>query len=395
MKRIALWGVLLILLMAPAMAGCSSQPVPVKPTPTAAPNRGTRSGQQIVATGQVTPVKSAGLSFSTGGIVAQLPVALGDRVQAGQVLAQLDTRQLQLQVTQAEATLAGAQAKLNQLVHTPTVEDEAAAQQNVTSAQAALAAAQQNYVQVKAGPSADQLRQLKAQADNARAALDQAQAAFDKIGGASNPNIGQLPQSVQLQQATNNYTAALAAFNEARAHPTAAELSAALSQVQQAQAAVQTAQTQLAKLQPTADDRAALQASVNAAQAARDLAAEQLKEAQLVAPFAGIIETLDINAGEYVMPGTLVLHLADTSTWQVETTDLTELNIANVQLGNPVTLTFDAIPDLQLSGRVTSIQPYGQSKQGDIDYTVVVTPDQQDPRLRWNMTAKVSIEASQ
>ncbi len=115
----------------------------------------------------------------------------------------------------------------------------------------------------------------------------------------------------------------------------------------------------------------------------------------MVAPFAGTVETLDINAGEYVMPGALVLHLADTSTWQVQTTDLTELNIASVQPGNPVTLTFDAIPGLQLMGKVTSIQPYGVSKQGDIDYTVVVTPDQQDPRLRWNMTAKVSIQASQ
>ncbi len=60
--------------------------------------------------------------------------------------------------------------------------------------------------------------------------------------------------------------------------------------------------------------------------------------------------------------------------------------------GSPATLEFDAIPDLQLPGKVTQIKSYGENRQGDIVYTVVVKPDQQDPRLRWNMTAKVTIE---
>ena len=54
-------------------------------------------------------------------------------------------------------------------------------------------------------------------------------------------------------------------------------------------------------------------------------------------------------------------------------------------------MTFDAIPGLELSGHVSQIKPYGDTRQGDIVYTVTITPDQQDERLRWNMTAKVSI----
>ncbi len=102
--------------------------------------------------------------------------------------------------------------------------------------------------------------------------------------------------------------------------------------------------------------------------------------------------TLDVDQGEIATPGLAVLRLADTANWQVETTDLTELNIANVAEGMPVTMTFDAISGLELPGKVTAIKPFGESKQGDIVYTVVITPDQQDPRLRWNMTAKVTIE---
>jgi multidrug resistance efflux pump len=380
MKRIANGSALLGLLIALAIVGCSTQPVPVKPTPTAAtPVKGMQAGGRIVAEGRVTPVKGAALSFSIGGIVAQVPVALGEPVEAGQVLAQLDTRQLELQLAQAEANLAVAQAKLNQLSHVPSAEELAAAQANLTSAQAA-------YDELL-HPDPNDMAMVKSDLEKTKAALDQAQAAYDQIGGASNPNIGMLPQSLQLQQATLDYQKALAAYN--------AKLSPTNAQIQQALAAVQNAKDQLAKLQPSADNRAALQASVNAAQAARDLAAEQLKNAKLVAPFAGTVMTLDIGAGEYAAPGAVVLRLADTSAWQIETTDLTELNIVQVSEGTPVTMTFDAIPGLELPGQVTKIRAYGESKLGDIVYTVIITPDQQDERLRWNMTAKVSIESKQ
>ena len=257
-----------------------------------------------------------------------------------------------------------------------------------------------------AGPTAEQLSNLTAQVNNARAALDQAQAAYDKVRGA--PDVGARPESLQLQQATNNFDAAAAARKDAQAHPTEAELAAASSQVQTAQAALdrlpsdsaevqaklatlENAKAALARLQPSTGDRAVLEAGVKSAQVGRDLAAEQLSAAGLVAPFAGTVVSLDIAAGEYAMPGTPILRLADTSAWRIETKDLTELNIAQVQEGMPATVTFDAIPGLELSGHVSQIKPYGDTRQGDIVYTVTITPDQQDERLRWNMTAKVSL----
>jgi multidrug resistance efflux pump len=370
-------------------------------------------------------VRNAALSLPSAGIVISVPVTLGQQVAAGQVLALLDTRQLELQLAQAEANLASAQAQLNQLNQGPTAQDLAAAQQNVTSAQAAydkelagpaasdvaaaraaLNAAQKNYARVRAGPTAEQLSSLTAQVNNARAALDQAQAAYDKVRGA--PDVGARPESLQLQQATNNYDAAAAARKDAQAHPTEAELAAASSQVQAAQAALdrltpdaaevqaklatlENTKAALARLQPSAGDRAVLEAGVKSALVGRDLAAEQLSAASLVAPFAGRVMALDIAAGEYAMPSTPVLRLADTSTWRIETKDLTELNIAQLQEGMPATVTFDAIPGLELSGHVSQIKPYGDTRQGDIVYTVTITPDQQDERLRWNMTAKVSL----
>ncbi len=368
--------IILGLLSVLSLAACGSQPAAVKPTPTAAPSaRGVTASERIVAEGKVTPVKNATLSFQTSGIVKDVNVAAGDRVEAGKVLATLDTRQLELQLAEADANVATAQAKLNQVKRGPTPEDIAAAQQTLKSAQAA-------YDSLVKPPESD-LAVLKADMDKTKALLDQATAAYNAVGGDNNPQAGMLPQRAQLQSAWIDYQRASTLYN-ARLNPTN-------SQLQQALADVENAKMRLAKLQPTAEDIAAAQANVNAMQAARDLAAEQVKDASLTAPFAGTVVTLDIDPGEFASPGTPIIRLADMANWQVETTDLTELNIVNVVQGTPVALTFDAISGLELPGKVTKISSFGENRQGDIVYTVYVKPDQQDPRLRWNMTAKVVI----
>lgn len=403
----ALWIILIFGFV--LVAGCSSAPPTVKPTPTAAAGRAAQSGESVIADAHVVPVTSAALSFPLGGIVKKVTVALGDDVKAGAVIAQLDDSILQKQIAQAQTQVdiarqqqaqAESQVELaqKQLAEVKT----GASVGEIAAAQAALDAATANYAKLKQGPSADELGQLKANLDNAKASVDQAQAAYDRAGGASNPFIAQTAESLQLQQATNSYKAALAAYNEARSHPSGAELAAANAQIEQAQSALE-------KLTPTQAAIDVAQAQVDAAQAAVALAKSQIAGAQaavdaaqaqatnyvLIAPFAGTVMSLDIDEGEYAAPGSVVVRLADTSNWRIETTDLTELNIVNVTEGTPVTATFDAVPGLELAGRVSRITPFGDTKQGDIVYTVIVTPDQQDPRLRWNMTAKVTIETKQ
>jgi HlyD family secretion protein len=134
-------------------------------------------------------------------------------------------------------------------------------------------------------------------------------------------------------------------------------------------------------------------AQIESRKADLELATIQLAETELKAPFDGVIAQLKLKEREYITPGTPVVQLADTASWQIETADLTELNIVNVKDGDPVTITFDALPGFELPGTVTQIEDFGENRQGDIVYTVTVQPGTQDPRLRWNMTASVSIDA--
>ena len=56
-------------------------------------------------------------------------------------------------------------------------------------------------------------------------------------------------------------------------------------------------------------------------------------------------------------------------------------------------ITLDAIPGLELPGEVVRINSVGKDKRGDINYTAVIKPLQEDPRLRWNMTAALTFES--
>lgn len=330
----------------------------------------------VVAEAKVLPVRYAALSLQVGGSVAQVLVAEGDRVEAGQILLRLESRELELGLTQADANLAGAEARLSQLKRGPTPEDLAAAQQ-------AVAAAQANYDHLLA-PDPDEVTILKSDSDKAKVVLDQAQFAFDKIGGNTNPAAGATIQRQNLQIAWVDYQKALAAYN-LKLHPGRAQTEQALS-------TIQSAKSQLARLQPAAEDQAAAQAAVNGARAARDLAAERLTKARLAAPFAGTLAALDARVGETVSPGAPLVRLADLSAFQFETTDLTELAVGRIKVGDAATVTVDALPGVEFPGKVTRIRAYGENRQGDIVYTVTVQPDRQDDRLRWNMTAAVSIK---
>ncbi len=301
---------------------------PPAPATPTAAAKAVRASNRIVAEGKVVPVKFANLGMATGGIVAEVLVKEGDRADANQPLVRVASAQQKAAVANAEASLRRAQAARQKVF-------QGADDNLLTAARADLA--------------------------NAGATLKQAQAAYDRAGGAGNPFAGMLPTSLQLEQAYNSYSAAKARLDTLQSPPRAADIAAA-------------------------------DADIAVAQADLDRAKAALTDTELRAPFAGTIATVDAKVGEQVAPGAPIIRLADFTAWEIQTTDLTEINIVKVQVGDAATLTFDAIPGLELPGKVARIKALGENRQGDIVYTVTVTPDKLDERLRWNMTAKVSIE---
>ncbi|NTU83872.1 MAG: HlyD family efflux transporter periplasmic adaptor subunit [Chloroflexales bacterium] len=162
------------------------------------------------------------------------------------------------------------------------------------------------------------------------------------------------------------------------------------------QAGVAAAQAKLAEVKagPTEASLAGALASVKSAEVKLKQAQLALEKATLVAPIAGTVAELNLKVGEVPAATSAVIVLADFSSWEIETEDLTELSVVKIREGDQVTVTFDALPGFELPGTVDQVKPLGKNRQGDIVYTVVVKPNSWDERLRWNMTASVRIDSA-
>jgi HlyD family secretion protein len=147
----------------------------------------------------------------------------------------------------------------------------------------------------------------------------------------------------------------------------------------------------LLKAGATAEEIAAAEAQVAQAEAALQAAHASLAGAVLVAPFDGAITALEIGPGETVVPGQVVLVLADLAHLRAETTDLSERDVARVELGQPVSVYVEALGE-EIDGRVTSIAPGATTVGGDVVYAVHVELDEQPPGLRWGMSIEVEID---
>ncbi len=445
------WAVLVLVVVSTILAGCDlgreapPTPFPTVPSPATEPGRGSGLGG-AVASGQVVAAQQADLSFTIPGRVQQVDVALGDRVQPGDLLVALGTASLEAQVAQAESAVQTAQANLDFLLagtppgevavaetaiaaaralvsqaeaaHKGAEAQCAVAQSGVAAAQAALEATQAQSDQLEAGPRAGQVAAARAEVELAEAQLSQAQAAYDRVKGS--PNIEMLPEALALQQATIALEAAQATYDALFEGATADERRAAAAQVEaaqvqvlqagdqarsacaqvdQASAAVEAAKAQQAQAEqqlsllqmgPTAEQIAVTTAQVGQAEAALQAARVALEQAELRAPFAGTVSALVISPGETVAPGQVVLALADLSRLQVETTDLSERDVARVAPGQTAIVYVEALGE-EIEGRVTGIAPQSTTIGGDVVYTVYVELGEQPPGLRWGMSADVEV----
>ena len=175
----------------------------------------------------------------------------------------------------------------------------------------------------------------------------------------------------------------------------------ACAQVGQAAAAVEAAKAQqaqaeqqlaLLKEDPSAEQIATARAQVAQAEAAVQVVRVALAQAEIRAPFAGTISALAISPGEAVVPGQTVLALTDLSQLRVETTDLSERDVAQVALGQEAVVYVEALAE-EIPGRVVGIAPQASTIGGDVVYTVSVELAEQPPGLRWGMSTEVEIVA--
>jgi len=147
----------------------------------------------------------------------------------------------------------------------------------------------------------------------------------------------------------------------------------------------------LAKLKAGADalDVQSAQLSIQQKQNAILDAQQKLADYSIRAPFDGVIANLNAKKGDSVSSATTIATLLTTQ--KIAEISLNEVDVAKVKVGQKVTLTFDAVADLTISGQVAQIDAIGTVSQGVVNYAVKISFDTQDERIKPSMSVSAAI----
>lgn len=221
------------------------------------------------------------------------------------------------------------------------------------------------------------LARAQQEALSAQQALDTLQASADSELAKS--RLAYLDAVDELDQAQARYDGDASDRNKALLEAAGATLKLA-----------EDAQSKLEKGQGIDPDQLALaQARLDTANAAVDSAQAYIDAHTLKAAISGKVVDLTLQNGQQVAGGVPLVTIADFSGWRIETDNLTEMEIAQVSVGQKVKIVLDALPALTFQGEVTHIDVRFVEKRGDITYTVTIRVEQSDPQMRWGMTAAV------
>jgi len=408
----------------------------------------------VSATGSLTAITEQNVGFTAGGQLTAVNVKVGDRVTAGQVLATIDPFAAQQALDQARGQLRTQQANLDRLNNSPLVsgsQDTLDQAQKILQKTKAQADAQNDAAETAVDNARRALSQAKKQLDKAEDAARAACSSVSAVSVASSgsslttstkaPAMPAMPTVPTTGSSSAACTSAQAAVTSAKSGVVTAQnnLDAAKQQqdvteesgrlaVANAQQGVVSAQNALDQASSDRPSNISAQAGqVTAAQAAVDTAQRNLDDTTLRAPVDGTVSAVNGTVGEFVgastgtsalapgtdatLPGTngvasaaaaqaaatptrpggtQFLVLDNVDEFQVVTA-YNESDAAAIAPGQKVRLTFDAVPDLEITGSVLSVSPTATAISGVISYYVTVVLPKGDPRLKSGMTAQAEV----
>jgi HlyD family secretion protein len=343
---------------------------------------------RVSGTGQIEALAQAALGFPVQGIVGQVNVEVGDQVGPGDILMSLDLASLDPSLLSAEADLIQAELSLEELTDENNwLADLAEARKALAQAQEALEDAeylrrvrQQGYRASEGTIDAAEARLLLAQNS-----YDRAKGAYDRLSGRPSDDEARAIALTNLEAARQSRDSALRTVNWYKGSP---------SDVEQAQleADVALAEANLAKAQELVEvlEQGPDPVQLALAEARLRAARARYQQSHLTAPFEGTILSVTYAVGDSVGPGQVAVQVADLTSMHVETV-VDELDIASVELGQPVEVTLDALPDITLQGMVAEIALAPSAVGTAAEYPLVVELIDVDPRARIGMTVALEI----
>jgi RND family efflux transporter MFP subunit len=318
-----------------------------------------RQGDLVIrasGTGTLIAVTESDLVFSTSGKLESVLVKVGDKVEAGQLLAQLDDSSQQTALAQAKQDLLE--------LTSPSV---------IALAQQSAAQYQQDVYNDEVALTNVTMRVSQALIDDAYAAYVIAKDNLKTIQERYEEDLQRSPEDTRYarayqevydyQVAMNN---ALGIYNLYTGYSNPAKVAEKKATVALDKANLQEAQYYLAALtgsEVPADATGTALAQLNQAKLNLQSAEDDLAATKLYAPFAGMVMAVDAQVGESAGSGTTILTLADLSQANIQFY-MDESDWSNIKVGYDVEVTFDALPDQVFTGKVVEVMPSLVTVQG-------------------------------
>ena len=352
----------------------------------------------VPSSGSVTLTNKEDLKFGLQGAVSEVFVEAGDTVQAGDLLMKLDDAGFQAALSQARANAATAQQNLDKLLSPTALE--------VAKAEAALAVAQETLDNMVANNAATTLAQSRAE-ENASTALESAKDAYAyklRLYYAIDPAREDLIKTDEELQASyapdpllafgldlipyypnqtskdaevdGAWTAVINAQNALDTSLLNAQAATNLGKLAQQRVAIAQAEEDLVALTGSPDPVLVLQrqAALQTALLNIEDAETELMVASMVAPISGVVTAVNVSAGDSVNVSTVVVSVADPTALSI-TGQVDEIDIFQVQPGQQVRVSLNALARVEIPGVVEGVDLIGQNQGGIVSYGITITID--------------------
>jgi multidrug efflux pump subunit AcrA (membrane-fusion protein) len=381
------------------VAGCSSLPIPTQAEPTAVPEPLEDFVPLVSATGEVVPEQQAQLSVATAGIIEEVLIEEGDIVETDQILVQLKGKEdLLAAIEAAEYELALAQRALDDLYENNAI-NRVNKLNDAAEAYELLRQAEYNDYYFSIPSNQEDLEMFEA-AIAMRENLELARADYEPYKGTSQEytyldcdDVEVIKAFPALCGSTERYDVEDELEDAEADFKTAVDRIANVTNIALAQERLQEALEDYKILAdgPDPKDIATTQARLDNAEASLAAAQALYDDLEVRAPFDGTVSELHINDSEWIAPGQPALEIADLEHLRIETTDLSEIDVARIAVGDTAMVTFDSLPGTTVTGTILRISPKASPGSG-VNYTVVIELQEIPEQLRWGMTAFVDIE---
>ncbi len=377
----------------------------------------------VVLSGSTESASAVNLGFADQGRVAHVYVKEGDHVTAGELLAELDTSDLDASLKNAEASLTIAQAGVGT---TNTNLATVTAQQNALVASAyntllsgSLQAIPNNTNTVASlapvitgnytGPEGDYVIHFYSSSANSGISFD-VQGLETGYANTVTSNttvpLGTRGLFIQFGSSVQGYanTDWTVSVPNKRSTSYTANYNAYVSAQAARDQAITAAQSDLVT---TSADQSIAEAKVQQAQASVDGILSQISDRKIVAPFDGVVATVDLKPGQSTTVSDVggastsatgddsnTIRLISENDYEVQL-NVPEIDVAKVSVGQNVAITLDAYGDTVFPGTVTSVDPAETQLEGVPVYETKVAFTKPDSRIRSGMTATATIVASE